>query len=81
MEDYGEHASMASVCQISIETPIPPQHFNCLPYILFFCQELFFSSMLYVAAVDLRHLGFVWKTENMGRQAAVAVKGNGRCDY
>lgn len=26
--------------------------------------------MLYVAAVDLRHLGFVWKTENTGRQGS-----------
>lgn len=39
-EGYGEHASMVSVCQISIETPIPLQLFKCLHYI--FIVEIFF---------------------------------------
>lgn len=41
MEDYGEHASMVSVCQISIETPIPLQLFKCLHYI-FIVENFFF---------------------------------------
>lgn len=75
-EDFGEDASMAPVCQIAMETPIPLQLFNCLPYI-FFVENFFFLTMLYVAVLDCRHFGFVWKTENRGRQGTVAVQGNG----
>lgn len=33
--------------------------------------------MLYVAVLDFRHFGFVWKTANGGRQRTVAVWGEG----
>lgn len=44
-EDFGEDASMAPVCQIAMETPIPLQLFNCLPYI-FFVENFFFNNAL-----------------------------------
>lgn len=40
--DFGEDASMAPVCQIAMETPIPLQLFNCLPYI-FLLKTFFFN--------------------------------------
>lgn len=41
--DFGEDASMAPVCQIAMETPIPLQLFNCLPYI-FLLKTFFFLT-------------------------------------
>lgn len=37
--------------------------------------------MFYVAAVDFRHFGFVWRTGNMGRQGVIAVVENRICDW
>lgn len=75
-EDLGEEASMAPDCQIAMETPIPLQLFNCLPYI-FLLKTFFSPQVLYVAVLDFRHFGFVWKTANGGRQRTVAVWGDG----
>lgn len=73
---------MAPVCQIAMETPIPLELFNCLPYI-FLLKTFFlfcFLTMLYAAVLGFSHFGFVWKTENRGRQGAVAVQGNREYD-
>lgn len=45
-EDLGEEASMAPACQIAMETPIPLQLFNCLPYIFFVENFFFFFPLL-----------------------------------
>lgn len=37
--------------------------------------------MFYVAAVDFRPFGFVWRTGNMGRQGVVAVVENRICGW
>lgn len=46
-EDLGEEASMAPDCQIAMETPIPLQLFNCLPYI-FLLKTFFFSPKCFM---------------------------------
>lgn len=46
-EDLGEEASMAPDCQIAMETPIPLQLFNCLPYI-FLLKTFFFPPKCFM---------------------------------
>jgi len=43
-EDSGEEGSMAPVCQIAMETPIPLQLFNCLPDIFLLKTFFFFKQ-------------------------------------
>lgn len=65
---FGEDVSMAPVCQIAMETPVPLQLFNCLPYFFFpenFSFSLpppfFFQTMLYVTILDVKHLALLGK--------------------
>lgn len=55
-EDLGEEASMAPDCQIAMETPIPLQLFNCLPYI-FLLKTFFFPPKCFM--LQFRILGIL----------------------